>query len=257
MNPDTEYKIVKQFVMTLSKACYRINVTGLSYIKDLKPPYIMAGNHHSTIDAIIMGLFVPGKIHFLGKQSALWTNKYWAKINDYFGTIPVQERGEGNDKAIEAGLDVLKIKKRVLGIFPEGAILSHKKSFEGRVGVAKFALGAGVPVVPVGILGTEDVLPYPEYGKPAVWPRVGKRVEVHIRRPIYFNQFKSSDSDNYEILRSVTDQIMDQIRIASKGYGCPKPILKDLLSKGVLTKNVILTRELNRKSTIPSDSHVI
>ena len=255
MQPNTE--IVKQFVTTLSKACYRINVTGLDYLKNLSPPYIMAGNHHSTIDAIIMGLFVPGKIHYLGKQSALWTNKYWAKINDYFGTIPVQERGEGNDKAIEAGLDVLINKKRVLGIFPEGAILNNKKSFEGRVGVAKFALGAGVPVVPVGILGTEDVLPYPEYGKPAVWPRVGKRVEIHIRRPIYFNQYKPSDAENYEVLRKATDQIMNEIRIASKGYGCPRPILKDLLSKGVLTKGVILTRSLNRKSNIPSDSTVI
>ena len=149
-------------------------------------------------------------------------------------------------------------KKRVLGILPESAIIPHKKSYEGRVGVAKFALQAGVPVLPVGILGTEDVLPYPEYGKPAVWPRVGKSVELHIRQPLYFNQYKPSDAENYDVLRSVTDQIMNHIRIASKGYGCPNPILKDLMSKGVLTKTVILLGSLNRKPrVIPADSQVI
>ena len=225
MDPDLEYKIVKKMVVGLTKTCYRIHVTGLEYLKNLKPPYIMAGNHHSTIDAIIMGLFVPGKIHFLGKQSALWNNAMWARINDYFGTIPVYEKGEkGNDIAIMKGLDVLTKQKRVLGIFPEGAILSHKKAFEGRIGVAKFALGAQVPVVPIGILGTEDVLPYPEYGKPAVWPRVGKIVELHIRPPLYFDQYQPEEAENYDILRKVTDQIMSEIRIASKGYGCPSPI---------------------------------
>jgi 1-acyl-sn-glycerol-3-phosphate acyltransferase len=241
MHPDLEYKIVKGMVTALTKACYRIQVTGLENIKNLKAPYIMAGNHHSTIDAIIMGLFVPGKIHFLGKQSALWNNKVWGRINDYFGTIPVQEKGAGNESAIDAGLEVLMRRKKVLGIFPEGAILPKKKSYEGRVGVAKFALKAQVPVVCVGILGTEDVLPYPEYGRPAVWPRVGKKVELHIRPPLYFN-YNESDAENYDVLRTVTDQIMKEIRIASKGYGCPVPILKDLMVKGILTRNIIMSK---------------
>lgn len=243
MDPDLEYQLVKKFVVALTKACYRIHVTGLEFLENLKPPYIMAGNHHSTIDAIIMGLFVPGKIHFLGKQSALWHNAMWARINDYFGTIPVYEKGkEGNKLAIHKGLDVLTKQKRVLGIFPEGAILPHKKSFEGRIGVAKFAIQAQVPVVPIGILGTEDVLPYPEYGKPAVWPRVGKIVELHIREPLYFHQYKPEDAEDYDILRLTTDKIMEQIRIASKGYGCPRPILKDLMVKGILNRTIILSK---------------
>lgn len=246
MHPDLEYKIVKKMVIAITNACYRVHVTGLEYLKNIRPPYIMACNHHSTIDAIIMGLFVPGKIHFLGKQSALWNNKYWGRINDYFGTIPVQEKGEkgekGNEMAIQAGLHVLTKQKRVLGIFPEGAILPQKKSYEGRVGVAKFAIKAQVPVVPVGILGTEDVLPYPEYGRPAVWPRIGKIVELHIRQPLYFDQFKPADAEQYEILRITTDQIMNQIRIASKGYGCPGPILKELILKGILNRSIILSK---------------
>ena len=212
-----------------------MDTTGLENIHDLKPPYVIAGNHHSTIDALIMGLFVPHRIHFLGKHSALWHNKTWATINDFFGTIPVHKKG-GNDMAIQAGLDVLMKQKRVLGIFPEGAILPKRKAFEGKVGVAIFALTAGVPVVPVGILGTEDVLPYPEYGRPAVWPRIGRHVEFHVSPPMYFDEY---NKDSKEDLRAVTDKIMKEIRIASKGYGCPPPIIKNLISQGILTKNII------------------
>jgi 1-acyl-sn-glycerol-3-phosphate acyltransferase len=235
MPSDFEYKIAKGMVSTLTKACYRIETSGLDHLHELKPPYIIAGNHHSTIDALIMGLFVPHRIHFLGKHSALWNNKTWATINDFFGTIPVHKKG-GNDMAIKAGLDVLMKRRRVLGIFPEGAILAHRKAFEGKVGVAIFALTAGVPVVPVGILGTEDVLPYPEYGTPAVWPRVGKRVEFHVRAPLYFDNYSK---DSKEDLRNVTDKIMKEIRIASKGYGCPLPLIKQLISDGILTKSMI------------------
>ena len=115
MPSDFQYRVVKGMVSTITKTCYRLDTTGLEHLTDLKPPYVIAGNHHSTIDALIMGLFVPYRIHFLGKHSALWHNKTWATINDFFGTIPVHKKG-GNDMAIKAGLEVLMQKKR---IFPK------------------------------------------------------------------------------------------------------------------------------------------
>ena len=236
MPSDLEYKIAKDFITFLSKIAYRMKVTGLEHLENLKPPYIMAGNHHSTIDALLMGMFVEGRIHFLGKQTALFHNKVWRVINTYFGTIPVKDKPGQNQEAIKKGLEVLR-SGRVLGIFPEGAILPHKKAFEGKTGVARFALMAGVPVVPVGILGTEDVLPYPEYGQPpAIWPRIGRKVEIHFRKPLSFPQYGPEDVNNKEILRKVTNEIMKEIRIASKGYGCPLPLLQELVREGVLKK---------------------
>ncbi len=211
-----------------------MHVTGAEYFETTPAPYIVAGNHHSTIDALVIGLYVPHRIHFLGKHSALWQNRVWAMINDYFGTIPVKEKPGSNKAAIEAGLKVLKM-KRVLGIFPEGAILPKNKAFNGKTGVARFALLAQAPVIPVGILGTEDVLPYPEYGRPAVWPRVGRKVVMHVRPPLYFDNYSPEDVKNKQVLREITDQIMKEIRRASGGYGCPPDLLKQLLKEGVLT----------------------
>lgn len=240
MPSDLEYKIAKQLVATISKLAYRMKVTGLENLVDLKPPFVMAANHHSTYDALLMGMFIEGRVQFLGKKSALFNNKVWSAINNYFGTIPVMDKPGQNKQAIEAGLSVLK-SGNVLGIFPEGHIVAHKKSFEGKTGVARFTLQAGVPVLPVGILGTEDVLPYPEYGQPpAIWPRVGRRVEVHFRPPIYFDNYTSADVNSKEKLREVTDTIMKEIRIASKGYGCPAPYISELINRGILTKGQII-----------------
>ncbi|MHA1983448.1 MAG: lysophospholipid acyltransferase family protein [Candidatus Hodarchaeales archaeon] len=239
MPSEIEYKIAKQLIATVSKIAYRMKVTGLENLEGLKPPYVMAANHHSTYDALLMGMFIDGRVQFLGKKSALFNNKVWSAINNYFGTIPVMDKPGENKRAIEAGLSVLNA-GNVLGIFPEGHIVAHKKAFEGKTGVARFALQAGVPVLPVGILGTEDVLPYPEYGQPpAIWPRVGRRVEVHFRPPIYFENYNKTDVNNKVKLREVTDEIMKEIRIASKGYGCPAPLISDLVKQGVLTKNHI------------------
>ncbi len=230
-----EYRIVKDFIMALSKICYRIKTTGTEHFH-IEPPYIVAGNHHSTIDALVIGLYVPHRIHFLGKQSALWQNQVWARINDYFGTIPVKDKRGSNQLAMEAGVLVLK-QKRVLGIFPEGAILPKRKAFEGRTGVARFSLLTGAPVIPVGILGTEDVLPYPEYGRPAVWPRVGKKIELHVRPPLYFDEYGPHDANDKTVLREITDRIMAEIRKASRGYGCPPRFLKELIRQGILQKH--------------------
>ena len=55
---------------------------------------------------------------------------------------------------------------------------------------------------------------------------------------MYFNQYKKEEAEQFDILRLTTDQIMEQIRIASKGYGCPRPLLKDLMVKGILNRNM-------------------
>ena len=56
---DRQYFASKVFIKFLSKIFYRFTISGTEYLKDLKAPYIIAANHHSTIDAIIMGLFIP------------------------------------------------------------------------------------------------------------------------------------------------------------------------------------------------------
>ena len=199
---------------------YRMQVRGKEnindFLDDLRGGAIFAGNHESVADAFLMGLVVPRelpRVRFLGKQSALWKNRVWGKTMDYMGVIPVRERKGSNSAAVQEGLKVLQ-KQQALGIFPEGHIRYSKKALEGKIGVARFALETGKPVVPVGIIGTDGVLPYG-----ANWPSVGKKVRIAVGPPIFFDQYDKSDILDFEVLRSITDRIMHEIRILSVGYG--------------------------------------
>ena len=123
-------------------------------------------------------------------------------------------RFDGVTEAIRKGLEALQ-KRHALGIFPEGHIRYSRKSLEGKVGVARFAFETGAPVVPVGIVGTDGVLPFG-----GNWPSAGKKVTLTIGEPIYLSyDYDKSDIYSLKALRSATDLVMHNIRILSSGYG--------------------------------------
>jgi 1-acyl-sn-glycerol-3-phosphate acyltransferase len=102
-----------------------------------------------------------------------------------------------------------------LGIYPEGTRSPDGRIYRGRTGVARLALAAGVPVIPVGVTGTDDVMP-----KSAKMPRVRGQVEVKIRfgEPIDFSRYAGQERDRF-VLRSVTDEIMYEImRLSGQTY---------------------------------------
>ncbi len=221
MPTDLSYEFIRRVVKFSAKVGYRLEVEGkenlTEHINGLGDGAIFAANHESVIDAFLMGLIVPieiPRVQFLGKQSALWRNRFWGSMMDYFGVIPVQRKGKGNEEAIRKGLEVLQ-RRQALGIFPEGHIRYSRKSLEGKVGVARFAFETDAPVVPVGIVGTDGVLPFG-----GNWPSAGKKVTLTIGEPIYLSyDYDKSDIFSISALRSATDLIMHNIRVLSEGYG--------------------------------------
>ena len=143
MPSDISYKFIRRLVKFSARIGYRLEVKGsenlTNHLDGLGDGVIFAANHESVIDAFLMGLIVPpeiSRVFFLGKQSALWRNRIWGTMMDYFGVIPVQKRN--NDEAIRRGLEVLQ-KNQALGIFPEGHFRYSRKSLDGKVGVARFS----------------------------------------------------------------------------------------------------------------------
>ncbi len=220
---DFKYGMIRKVVQLGALFGYRLQIEGSEYLQNnmdlLNGGSIFAGNHESVIDAFLMGLTVPSdlkhkRIFFLGKKSALWKNRFWANMMDYFGVIPVQRRG--NQEAFRRGINVLE-KKQALGIFPEGHIRYSRKELEGKVGVARFAFETASPVVPVGIIGTDGILPFG-----GNWPKPGKKVTILIGEPIFFvDWYDRKDMYDPYALRAATDLIMNKIRIISGGYGIP------------------------------------
>ena len=112
-----------------------------------------------------------------------------------------------SQQSLEIALDVLK-EGHLLGIYPEGTRSPDGYLYRGRTGVARLALVSGASVIPVGLVGTEEVMP-----KDAKLPRLWGRVQgdgASIGKPLDFSRFEGQEQDRFA-LRSVTDEIVYEI----------------------------------------------
>jgi 1-acyl-sn-glycerol-3-phosphate acyltransferase len=117
------------------------------------------------------------------------------------GQIPIDRSGgKASEASLNTGLAVLA-NDDLLGIYPEGTRSPDGRLYRGRTGIARMALEARVPVVPVVMVDTDTIMPI---GRRV--PRIG-RVGVIIGEPLDFSRFAGLEGDRY-VLRSVTDEIM-------------------------------------------------
>ena len=134
---------------------------------------IIASNHTSNLDAILLALHTWEKKYYL-KKKELYTNKLRSAFLNGIGLIKIDR--QANDlNAIKNGLKVLKDGKKLV-IFPEGKRVNKENGELGEVkqGVSMFAIKAKVPVVPMYIAK-----------KPKFW----RRNKVYIGEPFTLEEF--------------------------------------------------------------------
>lgn len=191
----------------LLRLMYRPKTRGLENIPS-EGPAILAANHQSFLDDLLLPLLVPKrKVVFLAK--AEYFDKWY--LGWFFkgaNVIPVRrESGSGAEAALRAGVEALRDGK-LIGIFPEGTRSPDGRLYRGKTGVARMALEAQVPVIPVAILGTYEAMPYDRK-----FPKTG-RVEVRFGEPLLFERHYDTPTDRF-VLRSVTDEIMYEVMLLS------------------------------------------
>ena len=187
----------------LLRLIYRPRARGLQNIPRTGG-FILAANHISFVDSLFMPLVCPRPVVFLGKADYFesWRTRWFFKAAN---VIPVQrEGGSAGEAAILAGIQALK-EGRAVGIYPEGTRSPDGRLYRGKTGVARMALEAGVPVIPISIRGTEDVMPLD-----SKVPRLSGRVVVEFGKPLVFDRYHDRPKDRF-VLRSVTDEIMYEI----------------------------------------------
>jgi 1-acyl-sn-glycerol-3-phosphate acyltransferase len=198
------YAILKFIILgPLLRLVYRPRARGLENIPRTGG-FILAANHLSFVDSLFMPLLCPRPVVFLGKSDYFdsWRTRWFMKAVD---VIPVRrEGGSAGEAAILAGIRALK-EGKVVGIYPEGTRSPDGRLYRGKTGVARMALEAQVPVIPVSIRGTEDVMPLD-----AKVPRLSGKVRVEFGKPLAFDRYFDRPRDRF-VLRSVTDEIMYEI----------------------------------------------
>lgn len=141
---------------------------------------IVAANHVSNWDPIVVGVILKRQVHFMAKAE-LFNNKFLGTLLTKVNAFPVR-RGAADRKAIRSAMKCLQ-EGKVLGIFPEGARNKTGEDMKAQSGVAMLALKTGAPVIPVACVGTERKLPLG-------WLRP---LEVRIGEPIYSIQEGTSE----------------------------------------------------------------
>jgi 1-acyl-sn-glycerol-3-phosphate acyltransferase len=172
-------------------------------------PVILASNHLSFADHFFGPLPLPRKVVFLAKAEyftgkgikGLASRAFFSGV----GQIPIDRTGgEASERALRSGLRVLA-EGKVLGIYPEGTRSPDGRLYRGKTGVARMALEAGVPVIPVAMIDTEKTMPT---GRKI--PRLRPRPGVRFGKPLDFSRYEGLAGDRF-VERSMTDEIMYEL----------------------------------------------
>lgn len=208
------YWVVKAILKPLLRTIYRIRAEGVENIPK-KAPAIIAANHLSFLDSFFIPLVVRRrKVTYLAKADYFtsWKTAWFFKNLGQIST----ERGGGrkSEQSLQIALEVLR-EGKLLGIYPEGTRSPDGHLYRGRTGVARLALTAGVPVIPCGLTGTDEVMPKNEK-LPRMWGR--PQVRLRFGKPLDFSRYEGKERDRF-VLRSVTDEIMYEImRLSGQEY---------------------------------------
>jgi len=188
-------------------------IKGLDNIP-LKGGFIVAANHSSYMDIWCLSavFLVKRKINvrYLAKRELFKIPilGWFLKIYD---PIPFDRKLE-KKYALKEAINSLK-KGEVMGIYPEGTRSLTGKIQKGKTGIARLVLGAKVPVVPIGIKGTRDMMP-----KDSFFPKFNRSAVVNIGKPIYFDKYYNKKITK-QLLRKLTDEVMTEIaKLSNQRY---------------------------------------
>lgn len=177
---------------------------------------ILASNHLSVSDSIFLPIKVPRPVVFLAKMEYFQGTGIKGRATRAFmrmtNQLPMDRSGgRASAHSLSSGEEALK-EGRLLGIYPEGTRSPDGRLYKGKIGVARLALSAQVPVIPVAMIGTDKVQPI---GRKL--PRV-RRVGMIIGEPLDFSEFYDRAADR-QVQRQVTDEIMYAImRLSGQEY---------------------------------------
>jgi putative phosphoserine phosphatase/1-acylglycerol-3-phosphate O-acyltransferase len=199
----------------------RFRIEGVEHIPS-RGGGLICGNHRSYFDPLVMGMTLSKKgrpVRFLGKKE-VFDAPVVGPIAKAMGGIRV-DRGTGSDEPLEAAAQALAA-GQLVALMPQGTIPRGPAFFDpelkGRWGAARLAAQTRVPVVPVGLWGTEKV-----------WPRSSKvpdvlnitdppEIRVQVGPPVELG-YEDPDADTKAIMAAIVELLPEEARIRREPTG--------------------------------------
>lgn len=203
-------------------------IVDLIFIKEVrglenlpKSNFILAANHQSHLDQIFTSyIAVPRRFHMIG-QIDRYNEKFLTKFLRNFlyfigGVIPLDRRNpESRKRALKEAVKTLK-KGDIIIIYPEGTRtrLGEGKMGEAKPGIGRLHLLTGVPILPVAIKGTFELMPV---GKS--FPKIKKIIKINVGKPLFFKEeiektknFNEGEEEFEKISNEIAKKTMEEIK---------------------------------------------
>ena len=191
------YELVRTIVVPYMLLAFRIRGIGTANVPN--GPVILAPNHGSFMDHFFSGAFVRRRVRFMAK-SQLFSSAIGNYIFSHGGVFPVR-RGHHDEEAFTTAFKLLDRGDLVVMYCEGGRSRTGQLASEAKPGIGRLALQSGVPVVPVGILGSHKVRNWKRLQFPSVIIQYGKPF-----------RFEKTEDPSRELQQQAADYILERIR---------------------------------------------
>ena len=174
-------------------------------------PVILASNHRSFFDPFIIGTMTRRPVYYVAKKELFGYSRLLGWVLNALGAFPV-DRGAGDQDSIDTAEAILNRGDIVL-MFPEGTRTRPGSLGKPRRGVGRLALETGAPVVPIAIIGTEDIR--------RGWRFRPRKVRLRAGRALHFPRVENASP---ALAGAVTDRIWPMVMLQWEWLGGMPPI---------------------------------
>jgi glycerol-3-phosphate dehydrogenase (NAD(P)+) len=203
------YWVVRAVLQPFFRVYFRLTRIGREHIP-AEGPLLLAANHRSFLDPFVLGTMLRRPVYYVAKKE-LFENRLQAWFLNALGAFPV-DRGASDQEMLVTARAILARGDAVL-IFPEGTRVRPGPLGRPKRGIGRLALESGAPVVPLAIIGTEDVR--------TGWRIRPRRITVRAGRPLTYPRV---EAPSRHLAQAVTDRIWPCVELQWEWLGgAPAP----------------------------------
>ncbi len=203
------YWPVRAFLIPFFRIYFRMQRIGRAHVPK-RGPVIIAANHRSFLDPFVIGTMATRPMYYVAKKE-LFQRRWQAWILNALGAFPI-DRGASDEESMETARQILARGDIVL-IFPEGTRIRPGALGKPKRGVGRLALETGAPVIPMAVIGTENIR--------KGWRIRPHKVRLRAGRALNFPHVENASSN---LAAAVTDRIWPCVMLQWEWLGGLPPI---------------------------------